>query len=100
MGDRKGPWLAVYQRQRWAVLGCWALPPCSPARPTCQARRQPMLPFPKDFFEAVVGDILEEHHLDVEFRCIHADDALPTKQIWFRRLSDMEERWPEIQDLT
>src|SRR6266849_9918498 len=33
-------WLEVYQWQRWAVLGCWALPPCFPARPTCQARRQ------------------------------------------------------------
>ncbi len=58
-----------------------------------------MLPFPRDFFKAVVGDMLEEHHLDVEFRCIHVG-ALPTKQLWFGSLSDMEERWPEIQHLT
>lgn len=58
--------------------------------------------FPKRFFRQVLRNTLIAHHLDVEIRCLHqgrSKDSLWPKQFWFRNLKEIEDRWPEIEEL-
>jgi hypothetical protein len=59
--------------------------------------------YPERFFRWVFNSALDDHELDVEFRCLHplrSRDGLWPKQFWVRSLGEMEKLWPEIADLS
>jgi hypothetical protein len=59
--------------------------------------------FPERFFRKIFNNSLDDHELDVEFRCLHplrGKDSLWPKQFWVRSLEEMEKLWPEITDLS
>ena len=58
--------------------------------------------FPERFFRKIFKNTLDDHELDVEFRCLHplrSKDGLWPKEFWVRSLEEMEKFWPEIADL-
>jgi hypothetical protein len=58
--------------------------------------------FPERFYRQIFKNSLDDHELDVEFRCLHplrSKDSLWPKQFWARSLEEMEKLWPEIEDL-
>lgn len=58
--------------------------------------------FPKHFFKNVFQNILQEHHFDIEIRCLHRsrdEDSLWPKQFWCRSLKKFENAWHEIAAL-
>ncbi len=58
--------------------------------------------FPKRFFRRIFGNILEDHALDVEFRCLHPamdKESLRPRQFWFHSVKEMEDAWPEVEEL-
>ncbi len=60
--------------------------------------------FPRRFFRRIFRSILEDHQLDVEFRCLHPSheggkDSLWPKQFWANSLEESETLWPEIEEL-
>jgi hypothetical protein len=61
------------------------------------AKLMKMLQFPKKFFRLVVGDIVRDYDLDVEFR--FTQDSMPVKQIFCASMKEIKQRWPEIQRL-
>lgn len=58
--------------------------------------------FPRRFFRRIFRNILQEHHLDLEVRCIHPfrdEDSFWPKQFWCKSLGELQNHWPEIEEL-
>jgi archaellum biogenesis ATPase FlaH len=59
--------------------------------------------FPRKFFVSIFRNILQDHHLDIEIRCLSRlndkDNSYPPKQFWCRSLAELQSNWPEIRKI-
>lgn len=58
--------------------------------------------FPKRFFKRIFRNILRDHHLDLEVRCLNQfrdEDSFWPKQFWCKSLAELQGHWPEIEEL-
>jgi hypothetical protein len=58
--------------------------------------------FPKRFFRRIFRNILQDHDLDLEVRCLHPyrdKESFWPKQFWCASLVELKNRWPEIKEL-
>jgi hypothetical protein len=60
--------------------------------------------FEGKFFRRIFRNVLQQHHLDVEIRCLSRlndkDNSYPPIQFWCRSLRALQERWPAIRKLS
>src|SRR5260370_28731480 len=57
---------------------------------------------PSRFFRWILKSVLDDHQLDIEFRCLHqarTEEALWPKHFWCKNLEQVEKVWPEIKEL-
>ena len=57
--------------------------------------------FPKRFFRRIFKNLLADHELDVEFRCLdplRGKGSIRLKQFWFRTLKEMEDGWADVDE--
>lgn len=58
--------------------------------------------FLRRFFKRIFRNILQDHHLDIEVRCLHPsrdEESFWPKQFWCKSLVELQKHWPEIKEL-
>jgi hypothetical protein len=57
--------------------------------------------YPERFFRWIFKSALDDHELDVEFRCVdpvRGKDSIRLKQFWFRSIKEMENGWSDVEE--